>query len=271
MTAADVAPVRAAWAEAFDAEHSEESAAREERRIRHLLTTDPDGSWVVETAHKVIGGAQALEREGLWVLAHLGVSPYAQGERLGRDLLHKALAYGRQHGPGLILSSSDPRAVRLYTLAGFRLHPTITARGEVKRSGLSAVGDVRAATPEDLERAATIDRKLRGAAHGPDLQHMLDGGAAMLVVDDRGYAIADSGRALVLAALDVDAAGRLLTAVLADAPTDAPVEINWLTAEQQWAIGIAVEAGLGLQPGGPVMVRGNPGPLAPYLFNGPFA
>ena len=280
MTTADVASVRAAWAEAFDAlrarsglppdGHTEESAAREDRRIRHLLTTDPEGSWVAERAGTVVGGAQALRREGLWVLAHLGVSPGAQGGGLGRNLLEKTLTYGSRDEPGLILSSRDPRAISSYALAGFRLHPTVTARGVVKRAGLGAVENVRKGSANDLERAAMIDRTRRGAAHGPDLQHMLGGGAEMLVVEDRGYVVHAGGRPLVLAAIDADVAGRLLTAALAEAPADAMLEINWVTAEQHWAITIAVAAGLDLQPHGPVMVRGAPGPLAPYLFSGPF-
>ena len=46
------------------------------------------------------------------------------------------------------------------------------------------------------------------------------------------------------------------------------VEINWLTAGQQWAITVLIQAGVELQPYGPVMVRGMPGPPSPYIPSG---
>ena len=54
----------------------------------------------------------------------------------GRALLERSLAYGPDTDAGLIISSSDPRALRLYALAGFALRPTLEARGDVDRDSL---------------------------------------------------------------------------------------------------------------------------------------
>jgi hypothetical protein len=46
------------------------------------------------------------------------------------------------------------------------------------------------------------------------------------------------------------------------------VEVNWLTANQQWAIRTLVDAWVELVPSGPMMVRGMSGPPAPYIPSG---
>jgi hypothetical protein len=48
------------------------------------------------------------------------------------------------------------------------------------------------------------------------------------------------------------------------------VEVNWMTAAQQWAIRTTLDVGLELHPVGPVMTRGLSGPPAPYLPSGAF-
>jgi hypothetical protein len=40
---------------------------------------------------------------------------------------------------------------------------------------------------------------------------------------------------------------------------------------QRWAVEVAVDAGLRLMSWGALCVRGNPGPLAPYIPSAPFA
>jgi hypothetical protein len=46
--------------------------------------------------------------------------------------------------------------------------------------------------------------------------------------------------------------------------------VNWLTAPQQWAIRVLIGSGVELQPYGPVMVRGMPGPPSPYIPSGAY-
>jgi GNAT superfamily N-acetyltransferase len=250
-----------------------EIVQRLEERIAHLLSTDPDGSWVAidEDGGRVVGLSQAFVREDLWVLSLLGVSPVCQDRGTGKALLEAALGYGRKTPVGLILCSRDPRAARRYTLAGFDLHPAITAWGRVKRERLRPpFPEVREGTAADAGLVARLDRRLRGGPHGPDLEHLLGEGCRLLVLPDRGYAVARVAEPVFLAAVDEPSATDLLLAVLAGAGDDEVVEIGWLTASQQWAIRVALEVGLELHPVGPVMTRGLDTPPAPYLPSGAF-
>ena len=46
---------------------------------------------------------------------------------------------------------------------------------------------------------------------------------------------------------------------------DIALEVGWMTERQQWAIDVAVDAGLELRLGGAVFLRGDVGPFQPYL------
>ena len=250
-----------------------ESDARFDHRMRHLLQHDASGAWVSHDGDCVTGLAVALVREGLWVLSMLAVDPSAQGRGVARAVLERALAYGNADGPGLILASRDPKAMRRYAMAGFALRPAVTAWGCVRRAGLAAAPGVREGDTTDRALMEGVDRLQRGASHGPDHQLLLDDGGRLLVFDQgrrRGYAVVrrSDHRLSLLAATDADVATSLLTTVLADAPDTREVEVGWITAAQQWAIRTCLAAGLELHPVGPMMVRNHPGPMSPYLPNG---
>jgi GNAT superfamily N-acetyltransferase len=254
----------------------EEVAARTARlsaRMTHMLATDPGGSWVAQRDGDVVGVAQAIVRDGLWVLSVLGVAGGHQDQGVGRALLERALGYGPAGCPGLIYSSRDPRAIRRYVRSGFALLPAIEANGRVRRESVAPVPEVRPGGAADRALVDSVDRHLRGASHGPDLDYLLERGAQLLVVDDRGYAVVLLGSVLLLGALDDAAARLLLRAAVAElsAPdTDAEVRVEWLTADQQWAFEVCTGLGLELHPVGAVMVRGRPGPLTPYVPSGGF-
>jgi GNAT superfamily N-acetyltransferase len=50
--------------------------------------------------------------------------------------------------------------------------------------------------------------------------------------------------------------------------TDGQLDVVTVTAGQQWAITVLIQAGVELQPYGPVMVRGMLGPPSPYIPSG---
>jgi GNAT superfamily N-acetyltransferase len=282
MVIDDIPEATDVWERAFDdlrerfnlpAGHRDAASdARFDTRIRHFLTHDGGGAWVSHEGDRVTGLAVALQRERLWVLSMLGVDPTAQSSGVGRALLERALAYGDADGPGIILSSRDPRAMRRYALAGFDLRPAVTAWGRLRRAGLHAVSGVRDGDEADLDLAAHVDRLQRGSARGPDYAVLLEDSGRMLVFDEgarRGYAIVRKNeRPVVLAATDHQVATALLTEALAGLPDDCDVEVGWLTASQQWAVRVCLAAGLEVHPVGGVMVRGHPGPMSPYLPNG---
>jgi hypothetical protein len=219
----------------------------------------------------VVGFAQALQRDQLWILSMLGVSVACQGQGVARRLLEHALAYGDPSGPGLIMSSRDPRAMHRYVQAGFALHPAVTAWGVVRRSRLPLTPGVREGGPHDAELVDRLDRHVRGGTRGAELTFMLDEGCRLLVLPDRGYALARAGGVAVVAADDDDGARVLLAAGLAATPEGATVDVNFISGAQQWAIRLCTDLGLELHPAGAVMVRGRPGPLSPYIPSGAFA
>jgi len=280
MAPEDAGACQAVWHDAFPAMRAAyhlpgapvTDADREHvrRRVAALCGTDPDGSVVATVDDVVVGFAQALRRERLWVLSQLAVAPAHQGRGAGRDLLEAALDSAEPGGPGMIMSSRDPKAMHRYVQAGFALRPSLVAMGTPRRSALPATGAVREGTEADLDFVARVDRLLRGAPHGSELTGLLDDGERLVVLPGRGYAVARPGGVRVVGGLDEEAATVLLAEVLGGEPAGSVIDVNWITGAQQWAISLCSALGMELVPMGAVMVRGRPGPLAPYLPTGAY-
>jgi ribosomal protein S18 acetylase RimI-like enzyme len=253
-------------------ENFEQRARRGRSRIGHLLETDPGGAWVAESAEgRVVGLSLALLREGLWGLSLFAVEPALQGNGLGRRLLDAALDYADGSRGAIILSSADPKAMRRYARAGFALRPLVAAAGMVDRARLPAPhAGLRAGTGDDLETTEAISRAVRGATHAPDIPNALANGCDLVLLGDRGFVVHREGSPRLLAARDEEAAAALLWAALAAAPPGASVQVDFISAGQDWAIAVVLEASLALSPDGPLFVRGEVGPLRPYLPSGAY-
>jgi GNAT superfamily N-acetyltransferase len=230
-------------------------------RHRHFLTHDPGGSFVATQGDQVVGCALALKRESLWGLSLLVVDPNVQSGGIGRQLLDASLNYADGCERLVILSTSDPRAMRAYATSGFDLFPQVSARGEPDRASLPALrGRVRDGSLADAELGDDIDRAVRGAARGPD--HLLMASAMpMFVVDDvdgRGYAYFRSdGEVFTLAATNDETADALLWRCLAySIDLNLPITVEHLNAQQQWAVRTSYRARLNVAPSGPVFWRG---------------
>ncbi|GAA1475963.1 hypothetical protein GCM10009623_04090 [Nocardioides aestuarii] len=236
-------------------------------RTRHLLATDPGGCWVAEVDGEVVGFATSLVRELMWILASYAVRPGLQGQGLGRALLEAALHHGRGCLRGMLNASADPQALRRYVLAGFRLQPQMLLHGTVARDVLPVVRHVREGTPGDRDLLDSLDRRTRGAAHGPD--HDVLGRELRLVVTDRpagsGYAyVNDLGAPILLAATTRKAAASLTWEALAAADPAVPVEVPHVSAANDWAIDLAMAARLDVWSRGFLALRRMKDP-APYL------
>jgi GNAT superfamily N-acetyltransferase len=274
MEKQDLAGALIASAAAFDIDLS--VPANEQRwraRVAYPLAIDPDGSFVAEHDGRIIGVAQVLRRERLWCLSLLTVAPSAQGTGAGRALMERALQHDEGTDAGLIVASNDPSAMRLYARAGFALLPTLRTEGTVERKSLPRLnGAVREGDASDLEALASVSREVRGAPHTVELEYVLRHGGRLLLVADRGFTVAHPkwGVWLLVARRDEDATA-LLWAALAQAgePDDRPV-VRWLTGDQQWAVDVLVRAGLRLTAYGGLCVRGNPGPLRPFVPSSTF-
>ena len=235
------------------------------KRARHLVTTDPGGCWVAERDGEVIGVVVSYVREKLWLLASYAVVPDAQGLGLGKALLAPALEHGRGCLRGMLNASSDPRALRRYHAAGFRLYPQMFLRGTPDRSQIPVLEHVREGGESDWDWMDSVDRRTRGAAHGPD--HRLLTEQFRLVVSEtstaQGYAYLDDGVAL-LAATDRRTAARLLWEAIASSDD---VLVGHITAENSWAVDVGLAARLELHQEGYQALRGMR-PPKPYLPHG---
>jgi GNAT superfamily N-acetyltransferase len=272
MLEGDLDAAVAVTAAAFSRDLGDGIVARRWReRIAYPWQTDPGGAFVAEVDGRVIGVAEAIVRERLWCLSMLAVQPGIQSAGAGRALMERAAAYGRAADCGLIVSSNDPRALRLYADCGFALHPTFEASGVVDRRRLPALGgSVHEDDGADLEGLAGVTRSVRGAPYTDELRFALAQGARLLRIADRGFALVNAeGMLWGLVARDEDAASALLWNALALA--EGPARVRWITGPQQWAIDIVARAGMRLTAYGALCVRGTPGPLAPFLPNNSFA
>ena len=246
-------------------------------RTRHLLRTDPAGSWVaVGDDGSVVGMSQSLVREGYWTLSQIGTLPGRQGHGVGRELLRLALAYGDPEGPGTIQCSRDPKAMALYASSGFALHPVVAAWGVMRPGSVTCPTEVRRCEPDqvgerELEIVAGVDRARRGSTRSADIVAMLSRpGTRLLLHEDQAYAVARDERVVTLGGRQEESARLVLRAMLAETPAGETVQVNWLTSAQQWAIAEVVAAGIELVPYGPVMVRGMDEPPGPYIPSGGF-
>lgn len=247
---------------------------RRQDRTRHFLGTDPQGSWVAEDEGVVVGMSQSFVREGYWMLSQLGTLPGRQGRGVGRELLRLALSHGDPDSPGTIQCSRDPKAMALYASHGFVLHPVVAAWGAMRPGSVERPPEVVAYEPDqvterELGIVTAIDRAVRGSARSVDIVSMLaQPGHRLLLHAEAGYAVVREDRIVTLGACDEQSATMVLKAMLAEAPAGETIEVNWLTSAQQWAIRVVVEAGIELQPYGPVMVRGMDAPPSPYIPSG---
>ncbi len=235
-------------------------------RLRHLMASDPEGSWVAERRGEIVGAAVALIREGLWGLSLLFVDPSAQGRGIARELLRLAYAYGEGGKGFAILSSEDPWAMRAYARLGLTMHPTVAAHGAPTAA---MPPEVRDGGPDDLPLTVEVDRAVRGAAHGDDILALLEVGNRMLVLPERGYAFLRGDEVRLVAALDEASARIVLRGALARIEGEAFVQ--WISSRQQWALQECLDAGLVLRANaGCVFLGGEVGPFAPYLPTGSY-
>jgi GNAT superfamily N-acetyltransferase len=234
-------------------------------RTQHLISTDPGGCWVADRDGELIGVVVSFEREKMWLLASYAVVPEAQGLGLGRALLAPALDYGRGSLRGMINASSDPKALRRYHAAGFRLHPQMFFRGTPDRSRIPIVEHVREGSESDFDWMDSVDRRTRGAAHGVD--HAVLMRQFRLVVSEtssaQGYAYLDDGIAL-LAATDRRTAARLMWEAIASSED---LLIGHITPENSWAVDVGLAARLELHQEGYQALR-HMRPPKPYLPHG---
>ena len=116
-----------------------------------------------------------------------------------------------------------------------------------------------------------LGRAVRGAGYGRDVAQCLESGSRLLVFEDRAAVCVREGYVQLLVARDEEAAALALWAALVSAPPGMTALVLFMTAAQQWAIRVALDARLPLSPDGPVCVKGKLGPLRRSFRAGPIS
>ncbi|MFD1828478.1 MULTISPECIES: GNAT family N-acetyltransferase [Streptomyces] len=243
-------------------------AAERPLHTRHLARTDPHGCLLAEdAAGRPVGAVLSTRREGTWALSLLAVLPEAQGRGVGTELLRRAAAYGRGCLRGIACGPPHPAVARVCRRAGFELHPAMRLAGTVSLARLAAPdGAVAEGGPRDRDLMDSVDRRLRGGAHGPDHEELLRH-CRLLVTDGftgSGYCYLRGDRVELLAATSRRLAVRLLTAALGAFGEGRRVLVPHLTAGQQWAVDVGLAAGLEAACAGWLCLRGMR-PPSPYV------
>jgi predicted N-acetyltransferase YhbS len=247
-------------------------------RISYLVGTDPEGCFVAEQDGQVVGIGLALRRGSLWFLSLLAVQIGLQAQGIGRRLLDATLEYGKDCSAGMICASPDPKALRRYGRAGFALHPAFEVTGQPSLDELPADLGVRDGDwDRDIDFVDELITARRGEPYGADLLWCRDQGLRLHIrdgatADDRAFALSNGqGRVNLLAGASDGAAARVFWQVIAETrQAGGQVLAGYLQSNQQWAIKVALAAGLRFAMSDALCTRGTLRSPTPYLPSGIF-
>ena len=163
---------------------------------RHILATDPGGSWLAEIDGLTVGYAQAFVRGDIWYLAQLFVLPHAQSLGAGREVLDRAYVYGTERGARVfaVTSSTSPVAHALYMRhgmyargLGYRMRGPVAPLMSLDDSAAHiAFGPIA----NHADAVAALDRDVWGAERGREHARFAQGGFAN---EQASFVLADGG------------------------------------------------------------------------------
>ena len=186
--------------------------ARGVRRVAHLQRTDPGGAWVADAEGEIVGIALALVREGIWGLSLFAVARGAprprDRPRAARGVLRPRRRRARppdpldrEPGRDAALRPPRPRPAPVRR----RRRDRRPRRGSPPTDGVVDAGpggDRRSRTRSAAPSAA------RGTA-STSRSRLDDPARALLLVEDRAFAVVRDERIMLLAGLDDAAATRV--------------------------------------------------------------
>ena len=233
-----------------------------------FVQRDGPGAWVAVSEGRVVGVAESVRRESFWGLSMLFVHPEFQSRGVGERLLEAAVGYAAGATQRMIQSSSDPRAMRRYFLAGLAMHPTAEMGGQPDRRAIPPSLPGRDGDEGDLELVAEVEVRL-GRSRTEDVAFALsDGRCRIDLVDSdpgRGWVLWHPDRPVMLGATDEQTAAVLLWRFLAG--SEGQILVHGLTAAQQWAFDVLHQARLTAQIRGSLFVDGTAVPV-PWIPSG---
>lgn len=215
---------------------------RQLRLLEQLLLVPGTAAHVATSGDQIVGMSVALRQENLWGLSTLFVAPGHQGKGIGSTLMKYAMQSAEDARYRLIISSADPRAMRTYLSAGFRLNPAMGATGSIDPSALPATRHVTVGEAADMDVVAKVDSRLRGGSRASIGNLLIKEGARLLVARHKnahGFVIhlhgapLFCGTPLILGADTQLLAEELFVAFLRETHGKT-VNLFFLTHRQQW-------------------------------------
>jgi GNAT superfamily N-acetyltransferase len=240
-------------------------------RAAHLLACAHPCSVVAERPSGQLVGVAITRHIGrIVLLAWAAVHPAHQGQGVLRAMLTDWPARQRDT-TRIVVSSTDPRAMRAYAQLGLHVLPTVSAGGILRPGAVCAPHRGASYAPDEVAGLlAQLGDDVRGAQYPlADAALMHAQGDCAHVVDDatgRAAVIRNDGIIRLAVATTPAAASSALRHALAAVPSGATVHLNHLRAGMDWAIHEALAAGLALSPEAPVYADAPLNPL--HLPNG---
>ena len=227
---------------------------------------------------RTTGGSSArrsrIEREGVWGLSLLVVRPTRQSAGIGRALLARALEYAgggraRRDHPRL---ARPARAARLRARSGSSCTRASTRHGRAARRDEPPRRRPRRRRARPRRSPRRVDRAVRGAAHGGDIEALLRAGRRLLVVPERGYAVARRRRAAACSPRSTRRRPRDLLRAGARRGAGRRGRSRRVDhrARSSGRCGVCSRRGSSCSAGGAVFLRGDVGPFTPYLPSGAY-
>jgi predicted N-acetyltransferase YhbS len=152
-------------------------------QMESMLATDGIWALVAEQDDVVVGSAFQDERSEIVGIGPVSVDPGAQGgvgRALMGSLLHRCSSRGAR-GVRLVQTAYNYRSLSLYAKLGFAVRePLSVFQGDMTSVGPTN-GDVRAATPQDLDRCDDLCRRVHGHDRHGELRDWIGAGMARVV------------------------------------------------------------------------------------------
>jgi ribosomal protein S18 acetylase RimI-like enzyme len=171
----------------------------------HLYDTDSDGQWGAFFEGKMVGYSASVVREKQWYLAYLFVEPKFQLKGVGRKLLERAWAYGKDEveSHALCTFPYNETALALYSSFGmmpthpiFEMYKKIEKQSPVRATALIVEED---SARKSILRMNKLDKEIRGYPHLADIEFFAGDPKTKIYqfyhgTDWIGYSIINSGK-----------------------------------------------------------------------------
>lgn len=227
------------------------------RRFRHAIERAHPASRLAFDARGALIAATIISPRGHLLILSLAI---VAEEHQGRGLARTMLAGFPEARPGtnrVVMSSTDPKAMRRYARLGLGVHPCLAACGILRPGAVERPREAERCSP--LEGAQILDaiaREARGEPYGDDIAMWEDQGDTLHLIGDQAAAIQNGGVIRIVVARSEAAAQAVLRAAMDGVPPGETVHVRHIRSGQDWAVRAALDAGLPLSPEGPLFSDG---------------